>query len=654
MGWSRRAATAASLFTGVFLVLGATFAVVTPTPGTVGLLAVGLAVGVPSVALGLVIERRLPGHAVGLWLTVVGWTFSMVTTKEIWIRLLDAHRDLLGRWIWTVAVLDENLWVVIAVVGVLLLHFPSGRLPGPRWRPVPALLLLCAVLQQAAGAYDTAAFRAPLTDVARPFGKPPLWLNVSSFFAFCLELVLVLACAASLAVRYRRADRTEQIQLKWLTLAGVAVPLYPPLCLVEILAAGRPLWLSAAIGLSGLVGIPVSTGIAVLRHDLYDVEKAWAVTVSWALVTTLLAGVYAAASSVAGLLLGRGSPVVAAVVTAGCALALAPLRFRLQHAVDRRLYPLRPAAFAALDTLQRDVGSGLARPEQLEAVLRTALRDPELRAGFRVPAHEGFTDVDGRPVDAARAAEIQLGGRTIGLLVPGVGLATADLLRQVAEQASTMAEVVRLRLELAQALREVESSRARLVQTGYEERRQLERDLHDGAQQRLVSLGMAIRLAQRHLDDGTIDVDELLDQSVAELGTAVAELRQIARGLRPASLDDGLPAALAGLVRSLPVVVDMDVCPDPLPDDVATTVYFVVSEAVANAMKHAEASCIRLRVQRVDGHVVVRVDDDGNGGATLRPQSSIADRVAALGGRLRIESPAGRGTLVEAALPCAS
>ena len=152
-----------------------------------------------------------------------------------------------------------------------------------------------------------------------------------------------------------------------------------------------------------------------------------------------------------------------------------------------------------------------------------------------------------------------LGGTPIGVLVPGDGEASPELLRDVATRAATMVEMVRLRLELARTLREVESSRARLVQIGYDERRRLERDLHDGAQQRLVSLGMAIRLAQRHLDDGTVDVNGLLDQSVAELGTAVAELRQIAHGIRPSSLDDGLPAAVARLVRNVPITIDLEV-----------------------------------------------------------------------------------------------
>lgn len=211
-----------------------------------------------------------------------------------------------------------------------------------------------------------------------------------------------------------------------------------------------------------------------------------------------------------------------------------------------------------------------------------------------------------------------------------------ELLRQLAGSAATLVEVVRLRLELAQALRAVESSRARLVQAGYEERRRLERDLHDGAQQRLVSLGMALRLAQRHLHDGSVDVNGLLDQGVAELGTALAELRKIAYGLRPGRLDEGLDAALTELVRTVPITVELDIRANRLPDDVAATAYYVVSEAITNTVKHATADRIGLRITRCDGRLLVHVSDDGRGGATLSTRSGITDRVAALGGTLRV------------------
>jgi signal transduction histidine kinase len=163
---------------------------------------------------------------------------------------------------------------------------------------------------------------------------------------------------------------------------------------------------------------------------------------------------------------------------------------------------------------------------------------------------------------------------------------------------------------------------------------------------------MAFRLAQRHLDGESVDVNGLLDQGVAELGTALVELRKIAYGLRPGRLDDGLGAALAELVRTVPIAVDLDVCTDRLPDDVATTAYYVVSEAITNAVKHATADHIGLRVTRSDGTLLVSVTDDGRGGAALSTRSSIADRVAALGGVLQVNSPPQGGTRVRAELPC--
>jgi signal transduction histidine kinase len=409
-----------------------------------------------------------------------------------------------------------------------------------------------------------------------------------------------------------------------------------------------------AVIIVAAIAVPIAAGIAILRHDLYDVDRALAATVTWALITIALIGTFAASSLTAGLVLGRGSPSTAAVATLICAIVLAPLRSRLQRIVDGRLYPLRRAALTAIDALHRRTDAGLARPEELQQTLRSALRDPALRVAFLVPGTDGLIDTEARPVDPAGGTPVLLSDAQIGMIVPGDGDASPELLRQIAARSTTLIEVVRLRLELGQALHEVESSRTRLVQIGYEERRRLERDLHDGAQQRLVSLGMAIRVAQRHLADGTVDINGLLDQSVAELSTAVAELRQIAHGLRPSSLDDGLPAALAALVRNVPLVVEMDICADPLPDDVATTAYFVVTEAVANTVKHADASYIKLQIARLDGHLVVNVADDGCGGAVLRPKSALSDRVTALGGRLHVESPVGCGTIVKAALPCAS
>lgn len=326
--------------------------------------------------------------------------------------------------------------------------------------------------------------------------------------------------------------------------------------------------------------------------------------------------------------------------------------------MDRRLYPLRRAALAAIEDLQQRTHAGTAQPEQLQAVLRVALRDPALRVGYRPPGQPGLVDQAGTAVDPgdAHCVPVRIGGQDIGALIRG-DVGSRELLREIAAASALLVEVVRLRIETSRALREVEASRARLLHAGYQERRRLERDLHDGAQQRLVSLGMALRLAQRHLAEGTVDVNGLLDQSVAELGTAVAELRQIANGLRPSSLDDGLGHALTALASVIPVPVTLDVCADPLPDHIATTAYYVASEATTNAVKHAQAAEITLQVARVNGQVTVRVSDDGVGGAQIRPGAGLAglaDRVGAAGGVLHLSSPNGHGTLVEAVLPCAS
>ena len=136
---------------------------------------------------------------------------------------------------------------------------------------------------------------------------PPAWVDAVSLGPFVVMLGLFVAAAVSLVLRYRRADRIQRLQIKWLALAGVGMPLYPLLCLVEILVWGRPLWLSAAVGIASLVATPIAIGIAVLRHDLYDVDRALASAVAWGLVTAGLLGVYAVASTITGALVGGDS-----------------------------------------------------------------------------------------------------------------------------------------------------------------------------------------------------------------------------------------------------------------------------------------------------------------------------------------------------------
>ena len=202
-----------------------------------------------------------------------------------------------------------------------------------------------------------------------------------------------------------------------------------------------------------------------------------------------------------------------------------------------------------------------------------------------------------------------------------------------------------------------EASQRRLVAANDEERHRLERDLHDGAQQRLVTLGMTLRRVQRRLPEQDHALAEVLDASVRELQAAVSELRQIAHGLRPSSLDDGLSAALDSPRTRLGVSLQIEVTTNDLPEPISTTAYFVASEAVTNAIKYASAGTIALSVNPAPGGIVVQVRDNGRGGAVVRNGSGLAglqDRVRAVCGELSVISRVDGGTLVEAVLPCAS
>ena len=217
-------------------------------------------------------------------------------------------------------------------------------------------------------------------------------------------------------------------------------------------------------------------------------------------------------------------------------------------------------------------------------------------------------------------------------------------------------EIARLRVEVRMQLAEVEASRARIVTVGYEERRRLERDLHDGAQQRLVSIGLALRDVQRQLPPLTPAAAEL-DATVAGLTEAINELRVLARGVRPAGLDDGLAAALRELAARSSLPTRVEATEERFEDSLETAAYFVASEALTNAAKHARASEVAVSAVRRNGSLVVIVRDDGIGGAAAGDGSGLlgmSDRVAALGGSVSVDSPRGSGTTVTAELPCAS
>jgi signal transduction histidine kinase len=284
-----------------------------------------------------------------------------------------------------------------------------------------------------------------------------------------------------------------------------------------------------------------------------------------------------------------------------------------------------------------------------------------LRTGAPVRVHyEGMDSEIARSMlahgfSSSLAVPITVAGATWGALI--AGFRDGDALAAETERRLTaFAELVATALANAQTRDELAASRLRIIEASDEERRRLERNLHDGAQQRLVSLSVALRIAQKRIRDAPEEAEELLGLAADELSEALTELRELAQGIHPAVLTErGLQTALEVLAARTPLPVSLDVeLPEQLPEPVEAAAYYVVSEALANVVKHAGASSATVRVGRVNGSVHVEVRDDGAGGARLDGGSGLCglrDRIETLAGMLGVDSAAGRGTCVRAEIP---
>jgi len=301
----------------------------------------------------------------------------------------------------------------------------------------------------------------------------------------------------------------------------------------------------------------------------------------------------------------------------------------------------------------RRAGPGGVRP-----ALARAIGDPSLELALWLPERGVWADESGVEMSLPEGrdrAVTYIGDDLAALVHDPVFLHQPALLEAVGSAARFALENERLQAELRAQLAELRESRARIVRAGDEERRRLERDLHDGAQQRLLGIGMALQLLQTARDG---DREQLLAETEVEVQAALAELRELARGIHPAVLTDhGLGPAVRTLAERSPVPVDVGASDERLPGEVETAVYFIVAEALANVAKHAHASRASVSVARENGIVRVEVSDDGVGGAALDGGTGLrglADRAGALDGTLEVVSAPGAGTRVLVVIPCAS
>jgi signal transduction histidine kinase len=517
-------------------------------------------------------------------------------------------------------------WLFLAFA-ILILVFPDGLLPGRRWRAIAIAVPFALALVNFVVAADID--------------------NFSIVIAFTGLIGVLLAVAVSLVARFRRGDGLTRLRLRWLMCAAISVPVLLATSWLAI-AAGVPDGLAyTGFLIAMFILVPAAIAVAILRHDLLDIDQVFGTAVSWLITTVISAGVFTGVVVAVDTLFPRqerAGVTSAAFVTA---LLLLPMQHWLHRGIARVVDPDRTVAVAQIKDFVRRVRDGEAEPEQIQDVLRKALGDPGLQVILQRPGD----DLD----LPAGAIPLRTGDSAVGALVLGITSARRiRRAREAAVEARLPIEVSRLRLELREALAEVRASRSRLMEAVTVERQRLERDLHDGAQQQLIAVGMRLRSLQYQLGAGAPaygEIDELVDR----LESTVAELRRIAHGVRPSRLDDGLAVALRRLVQDSSVPVDLVVPELEIGEGVATAVYFTVGEAIANALKHARASRISIEVGMTDGQLSVLVRDDGIGGAREGfGLTSLRDRVASVGGELTLDSPPGAGTSIRAEIPCAS
>jgi signal transduction histidine kinase len=679
-GRNQRFAFAASALT-LFLV--AATAVLYLQDGVIGSDPVSSVLALLAVAcyavIGGLIASRLPRNSCGWLLLLTGSGLVATMCAEAVFKVALQHdRTVLASWaLWV------NSWLLVATVwpGILLylLVFPTGLPPSRRWRRfVIGLIALSSagVLVRMVQPWQEERVANPVT--VRSVSSVADTLFAAIAFAFAAAVVIIVV---SVIRRFRRAPSDERRQLRWLAVVAVLSAAF----LVIAIAAGAlgldqigdPFGVAFLLML--IVGLPLSAAIALLKHHLYGIELVANRSIVYASLAATITAIYAVVVGSVGAAAGHGdrSNVYGAVAaTVVAAVAFQPARRRAQRLADRLIYGDRVAPYELLATFTERLDEAslheiLPRMAALVAEgtgaerVRIWLRtETELRASAAWPSDQVLPSPvrldDGElPILDDSAFAVRHGGDLLGAITVGMPPqepmtpATERLLVDLSAQAGLVLRNVAL-------VEELQRSRQRLVTSQDEARRRLERDLHDGAQQRLVTLSMDLRMARAHAGaSGDAELTTRLDAADQELARSLAELRELARGIHPAILtQNGLGGALRSLAERSGVPVELRSLPEGrYSPEVEATAYFIVSEALANVAKHAKASHAWVAVEDGGGLLAIEVRDDGVGGAAMNGGSGLrglADRVEAIGGRIEVRSEPGAGSIVHAEIPCAS
>jgi signal transduction histidine kinase len=629
--------------------------------------------------MGFLILWRQPRNRVGWILVLIGfaWIFPLAEIGE-WLM----SRGLPGGP--ALSALAAGSWAppVILTGTVLLLRLPNGDLLAPRWRFVEWFALADAVAIVAAiavypGTFDELGYPAVHNPLVIP-GVSDAAQALLPVFLFCFPVTIVLA-AVSLILRYRRSRGAERLQMKWIaTAAGIVATLYffgivLSLGQVSGSTGDQAWWLSLLDNLSFLsfALLPAAIVIAVLKYRLYEIDvvinKAIVYGALAAFVTAAYVGIVVGVGHVVGSERSIALQIVATVVVAA---AFQPLRERVQRFANRLVYGRRATPYEVLARFTEQVAGAYSTDEIASALAKLLVDGTGARvAEIWLHAEDSSRREAHWPLDAEVSAELPTEdeltrvvavvhrGETLAELVlrkaanEPIGPSDEKLLADVAAQAGLVLRNVRL-------VDDLRASRQRLVAARDAERRKLERNIHDGAQQRLVALAVLYNMAAglaKPLGEGP-------QAAIADLGaqsrSALETLRDLARGIYPAVLSDqGLVAALEGQVRKS--AVPIEVVADGVgrhPQEVEAAVYFCCLEALQNVAKYAEATHVVVTLAEHDDEVRFSVQDDGVGferdavelGSGMR---NMQDRLAAIGGGLEIRSTLGAGTTVIGHVP---
>jgi signal transduction histidine kinase len=629
----------------------------------------GAVLGLAVPAVGFVLASRRPGNRIGWLFLAAGLTVGLRSFSQQYAlhALIAAPGSWpagrvfgwLFNWIWPVP---------LSMLALVFLIFPTGHLSSPRWRP--AAWFVVSALALATVSVLVAATRIWAQPLNHSFQRGPQLDLVPVFIVLAALVVSVMA----LVVRFARSAGEERLQLKWFAAAAVLV-------VVTLIVAFR--WSSTVTNVLlylAILCLWVAVAIAVLKYRLYGIDIVISKTVQYGSLAVFITTVYAALVAGVGTLAGnQRSPLLAALAAAVVAVAFQPVRQWAGRLANRVVYGRRATPYQVLSAFARRIGGTYSSQEVLPQMAQTVAAGtgaeqvvvwlrvddqlrPEASSDGSPPA--GPLPVEGHQLpqlpDSDTGVPVVHQGELLGAISVQMPKdeplrpAGAQLVADVASQAGLVLSNVGL-------VEDLRASRQRLVAAQDEERRRLERNLHDGAQQDLVALAVKAQLADITVDEDPAQAKQILGELKADAAGALENLRDLARGIYPPLLADlGLAAALGAQARKspLPVTVDADGI-GRFPQATEAAVYFCCLEALQNTAKYAHATQARICLQAQNGTLRFTVSDDGAGYDTSHTplgsgQRNMADRLAALGGRLEVRSAPRQGTTITGHLPVPS